>query len=52
MQDSQRETKVPGDGGLPGEERFDAALEAEIQVVHFVVESDHLVRELGVVLAQ
>ena len=52
MEDRQHEPQVDRHGRLPRQERLDALLECEVTRVHLVVERDHLVRELGVALAE
>ncbi len=50
MQDGENEPQVDGDGRLPSEELLDALTDREVAVVDLVVERDHLVGELGVLL--
>ena len=52
MQDREHEPEIDRNGRLPREQRFDALLEREIPGVDIIVERDHLVGELGVVLAE
>ena len=52
MQHREHEPQVDRDRRLPREQRLDALLEREVAGIDVVVEGDHLVRELGIVLAK
>ena len=52
MEQREHEPKVARDGRLLREQRLDAALDVEVDRVDLVVERDHLVGELGVLLPQ
>ena len=52
VQDGEDEPQVDGDGRLTGEELLDALADREVAVVDLVVEGDHLVGELGVLLLE
>ena len=52
MQDGEHEPQVDGDRRLPREQRLDAALDVRVALVDLVVEPDHLVGELDVVLGE
>ena len=50
MQDREHEPQVDRDRRLPREQRLDPLLDREVLRVDLVVERDHLVGELGVLL--
>jgi hypothetical protein len=50
VQHGEHETQVGRDRRLPREQLLDALLDREVALVHLVVERDHLVGELGVLL--
>ena len=52
MQHREDEAQVDRDRRLPGEQGLDRLLDLEVAPVDLVVEGDHLVRQLGVCLAE
>ncbi len=52
MEHGEHEPEIDGDGRLAGEQGLDALREREVSPVDLVVEGDHLVSELGVLLAE
>ena len=52
VEEREHEAKVARDRRLLREQRLDAALDVEVDRVDLVVERDHLVAELGVLLPE
>ena len=52
MQQGEDEAQVARDRRLPGEQHLDPLLDVQVRRVDLVVERDHLVGELGVLLPE